>query len=130
MKSRPTAPGVYDEPISRALADALAELAPGHVVHADIDPHHAPTAIGRVIHEHVVRALSGIKGDDRAARQLALANRVIDVLTGDASGITEHDHLVPPPRALLAVLAPSEPPAVPRRLVVGFRDNASGVRHI
>ena len=87
-KSRPTAPGVYDEPISRALDDALAEIAPGYVVHADIDPHHAPAAIGRVIHEHVVSALSGIKGDDRAARQLALANRVIDVLRDDASGIT------------------------------------------
>ena len=90
-----TPPGVYDEPISRALADALAEIEPGLVALADIDPHHAPTAIGRVLHEHVVRALSGIKGDDRAARQLALANRVIDVLRDDASGITEHDHLVP-----------------------------------
>jgi superfamily II DNA or RNA helicase len=119
MERRPSgpslAPGVYDRPVTLGLDEALDRLPEDRRLTDGLDAHHAPLALARVLHEHLARALGAIEGEDRATKQLALANRVLTLLRDEAphSTVEPSDDLSPPPRRLIAVLPEAEPPAKP-----------------
>jgi superfamily II DNA or RNA helicase/HKD family nuclease len=109
------APGLYDEPVTRALQSALTALADRAVV-AALDPHRAPQVLARLLHRRIHRALASLVGDERPQQQLALTNKLMEALRDLApdGGVEDADHLEPPPRELLAILEPAQPPAKPR----------------
>ncbi len=103
--------GLYDQPLTRALA---AEAANGLCVIGDLDAHHAPVELTRLLRPRIESALRSIEGDDRGALQLALANKVLELLQAEAPrSIDEGDFVEPPPRRLLALLERSEGPGAP-----------------
>lgn len=110
-------PGLYDALITRSLEGRLGERGDGEglVITGDLDAHEAPSALARTLHERIHQALASIAGDEKLARQIELANRVVSVLREDSenNGVTEGDEVAPPPRRLLAVLEPVEAPAAP-----------------
>jgi len=114
---RPLPPGLYDEPVTRELDRALTALPSPLRLTAELDPHRAPLALGHHLHTRLVRALQSLGGapEDRTARQVDLVNRVLSLVEHQAreAGVDEDDHVAPPARALEAILAPVDPPAVP-----------------
>ncbi len=108
-------PGIYDELVTRELEAALARLPSELCVTAEVDPHHAPRAIGRLLASRIVAVLAGLRGDDRVAQQVDLANRVVELLRSvDATSVAASDRLAEPARELQAILAPAVAPAVAR----------------
>ncbi len=111
---------MYEEIVTRELAQSLNELGGDLHLAGDLDPHHAPVALARLLHGRIERALASVEGDDRPAQQLTLANRLLEVLREHApkAGLTDTDYVEPPPRRLHAVLraveAPAKPTAPPR----------------
>ncbi len=81
----------------------------------DMDPQHVPTALGRFLHTLIVNALRSLHSDESTDQQLVLANRIIDLLQGEApkAGVDSTDGFDPPARSLLAVLEASTGPAAP-----------------
>jgi hypothetical protein len=108
--TKPRVPGLYDEPLSRALAVAIANLPSELRVVRDLDSQHAHVALARVLHSLIANALASHRADDDASRQLALANRIIDVLRSEApdAGVEASDGFDPPAQALLAILSPAK----------------------
>lgn len=117
-RSLPT--GLYEEALTRDLADAVQPLHEDSYVVDALDAHQAPLVLARLLHAHIARGLTSLEGEDRGAQQLALTNRLLDVLREAAprSGVVDGDAVVPPPRRLLAILerpaAPALPVALPR----------------
>jgi superfamily II DNA or RNA helicase len=108
-------PGLYDLLVSRDLQGALAELDASLREVVDLAPDHAHATISRAIQPRLFEALRAIKGDDRVERQVALANRVLELLASAAESGTEPGDALPlPARKLLAILEPVAPPASPR----------------
>jgi len=105
------APGLYDSPITRALAESLAALPSADLIEQGaLDATSAPHLLGRALYNRFVHALDALPagpkdGPPKAERQLALANRVLELLAAESpkSGAGPDDHFVPPPRRLLAV---------------------------
>ncbi len=115
MKSR-LVPGLYDEPISRSRAAALAALAPELRVIRELDPQHAHVALTRVLSRLISNALASFPHDEqRTAYQLALANRIIDLLRDGSpeAGVETSDGFDPPGQSLYAILRPVAAPASP-----------------
>ena len=112
----PLVPGLYDEPLTRGLAEGLAALAEGHALVEALDPHHAPLALAQLLHPRIVQALESLGGEERSVLQLQLANRVLEVIRSEApqGGANDGDALDAPARRVLAVLEAVESPAVPR----------------
>ena len=114
-RKSPTTPpaGLYDAPITRGRDAELARIASELVQLGAIEEHEAPIALGRLIYERIVGALGSVQSEDKVTAQLALANRLLDVLREEApkSRISEDDQLAPPARRLLAVLQPAVAPA-------------------
>lgn len=110
---RKAAHGLYDQPITRDLAAQLAQMAPELVDSTELDDLVGPVALGRLLHRHIVSALKSLPSEHKSDEQLALTNRLLDVLREHApkSKITASDGIASPPRRLLAVLAPVEAPA-------------------
>lgn len=114
--ARTPAHGLYDKPITRELDLLLAALSPELVHATDLDEHMGAIAIGRLLHRHIVSALQSLpSGENKAEEQVALANRLLDVLRAEApkSKLSANDAVARPPRRLLAVLPPVEAPAKP-----------------
>lgn len=100
--------GLYDEPVTLALQRALKYLDP-ELVHSDaIDSHHLPHALGRVLHQRILLALSSLKGKDAQEKQLLLANKLLELLPA------EKDQFASPAQNLQAILEPVQPPAKPQ----------------
>lgn len=108
-------PGLYDEPISRARAEALTTIAPELRVTRDLDPQHSHVALGRALHTLIANALASLPVEQRTSRQLALANRIVDVLRTESpdAGVETGDGFDLPAQALLAILRPAVAPATP-----------------
>ena len=113
--TRPPPHGLYDKPITRELDAALATVAQELVHTTELDEHMGAIALGRLLHRHIVSALKSLPGENKTAEQVALANRLLDVLRAEAprSKLSANDAVAPPPRRLLAVLPPVEAPARP-----------------
>jgi superfamily II DNA or RNA helicase/HKD family nuclease len=103
------APGLYDAPITRAIDGALSELGDLHELEA-LDPADAPRALAQLLHTRVVHALAAFpsSAEDSLARQVELANRILDLLADvPKSGAIDADRIAPPGRRLLAIREPA-----------------------
>lgn len=108
-------PGLYDLLVSRDLQGALEELDPSLLETVTLAPDHSDAAISRAVQPRLFHALRSIKGEDRIEKQIALANRVLEVLaSAKESGTDSGDALPTPATKLLAVLESVAPPAHPR----------------
>jgi superfamily II DNA or RNA helicase/HKD family nuclease len=103
-------PGLYDAPVTRALEDALSGLNVEVGEIEALDRDDAPRVLARLLHSRLVHALAAVTGppDDALERQVALANRVLELLARDvpSSGALEEDRVAPPGRRLLAIREP------------------------
>ncbi|WP_204037736.1 DUF3427 domain-containing protein [Micromonospora qiuiae] len=107
--------GVYEQLVTRDLADRLQHIDPALIQHAKLDPADAPDALARHIAILARRALHAVGGgDDKLHRQVELANRIADtiaVLSPQAA--TVDDQVTDAKRLLHAIAAPPTPPAAP-----------------
>ena len=113
---RRPSPGLYDEPVTLGRDAEISRIGAELVQLGELDDHHAPVAIGRVLYTRIVSALASLPSENKTAEQIALANHLLDALREHApkSKVTEDDRLAPPARRLLAVLEPREAPERPR----------------
>ncbi|MDK3256599.1 DUF3427 domain-containing protein [Blastococcus capsensis] len=105
--------GLYEHLVTDRLLQSLAELPPELVDLGGLDPADAHEALTRHITDLTRRALRAAGGSDAAAvaRQVALANRIVTVISElSADAIAPDEPVADPPRTLLAV---AEPRAVP-----------------
>ncbi len=112
------AAGLYDELIDRALQAVLENIdsALTEVSALRIDEaHDLLTAAVATRLRGALRAVPGAKPTDKLAGQVALANRVLGVLSSVPSGGTDDNDTIPaPPQRLTAVLNAVEAPRKPR----------------
>lgn len=110
---RPSTPpeGLYEHPLTRELARVLSDLGAERAVVDDLDAHLAPLAITRALEPRLLRALESLEPPE----QLTLANALLDFLHEHApkGGLRADDHLAPPARQLLAILAAPDGPRAP-----------------
>lgn len=138
-------PGAYEQLLTQDL-DLLLRNARAdglHEVIRDIDPIDVPAFLAHHVGERVRAALAAMpKGDERIEAQLAVANRLIELLrtTDGHHAVDEGDAVVTPARKLLALIAPDgsglatpeapERPSIPLNtsalLVNGPRDLSVG----
>ncbi|MBL9023427.1 MAG: hypothetical protein JNL21_14610 [Myxococcales bacterium] len=76
--------GLYDEPLTRELEVRLEGLGPDRVEWEQLDEHHAPLALSRLLHPRVVRALASLDGEERGLKQLELVNKLLALLQAEA----------------------------------------------
>ena len=74
-------PGLYEQLINRALRQELEMIPEARKAVASVDPAEAAEVLSRYVAEAAKRALSGMaEGRDDVADQVALANRLIELL--------------------------------------------------
>ncbi|MBK7071315.1 MAG: DUF3427 domain-containing protein [Myxococcales bacterium] len=102
----PLAPGLYEHPLTEALAEALGESV---AELRDLRPDQLPGEVARLVATEVRRALAALDEHARVAASSALVERVLaEIATtlafddGDAGPIRAQ-RLLPPPRQLWAV---------------------------
>ncbi|MBK9037005.1 MAG: DUF3427 domain-containing protein [Myxococcales bacterium] len=102
----PLAPGLYEHPLTAALADALGDAAAE--VRA-LRPDQVPAEAARLVAAEVRRALLALGDDARLTASPVLVERVLHEIAAvlaaaqvDAAGVVEQ-RLVPPPRQLMSV---------------------------
>jgi superfamily II DNA or RNA helicase/HKD family nuclease len=115
--------GLYEEPVSRSLADLLAALAPDRAEMAGLSPDEAPEAFARLLHERLVHSLRALPAEERLSHQVTLTNQVLDLLrrTVPQGGAEVGDQVVAPAKLLMAIrpvpdgsLGARPPPERPR----------------
>ncbi len=109
----PLVPGLYDQPITEALRELLDRLPDSlRSEEMTIEGADAPWALARLLHDRLLHAFRSMPTPEDGSQldgQLALANRVVDLLVEHAgrSGAKPSDRLSPPGRRLLSVVAAS-----------------------
>lgn len=109
---RPLPDGLYEHVVTHGLGEAIEALG-AHRKHAlgELDPADAAGVLARHVAQEVERVLAELPAADRAEKQVALANRVLDVLRDEGSegrsGVQE-EH-VREARQLRVVFAAAEP---------------------
>ena len=98
-------PGLYEQLVTvglesavRAANDALAER-------EHLNEEAAPQILARYLHDTLVRALRNLPEEDRLAKQVALANRLVALL-GEAApnaGVDADEAVLEPAELLLAL---------------------------
>lgn len=131
-------PGLYDLPVTRAVARALESLAVELRQVEDVEADELPLMLARHLQRRLVHAFGAIPRDERSTEAVELANRLLaDVQERwPRAGHDAEDEVVAPARKLLAVAAPAIVPHVPERpaiplatsdlLVNGHMDKAVG----
>jgi superfamily II DNA or RNA helicase len=132
------APGLYEQLLTRGLEAALED--PGWVEQlGEVSKDAAPELMARHGFTALLRAMRGIRGEQSLERQLALLNRVVEVLRQVApEDVLEADQVLP--RVLLSLLRSDqvglgeghlERPGIPLRhselIVNGPRDRRVGL---
>ncbi len=109
--------GLYESLVTTALQRDLDAVAASRAIQTQTAPLDAAEA-SRNLAEHiealVVRALEGLPGDQRIARQAELINRIVAMLTTDdaaCAAVGEEDAVVVPPAQLRAVWPMTGDPA-------------------
>ncbi|PKN56359.1 MAG: DUF3427 domain-containing protein [Deltaproteobacteria bacterium HGW-Deltaproteobacteria-14] len=110
-------PGLYDLPVTRGVARALAALAAELSQVEDVDAHELPLVLARHLQRRLVHAFAAVPSDERATAAVDLANRLLaDVHARlPRAGHDPDDDVVAPARKLLAVAAPAITPRHPER---------------
>ncbi|SDX93707.1 Helicase conserved C-terminal domain-containing protein [Modestobacter sp. DSM 44400] len=104
--------GIYEHLVTTELAEQLSTTDASLVQLAALDPGEAHEALTRHVTGLVSRALRITGGDDQAgvARQVDLANSIIDAVEALAPKAAAKDGVAAPGRSMLAVV---DPPAAP-----------------
>ncbi len=112
MTKRPP-PGLYEQPLTRGLEAQLRGLDDGLKRLEELDAHEAAPAFARLLHDRLVQAFGSLPQKDRVAHQIALANRVLEVIREGAprAGAEVEDEVAAPGQRLLAVLEAVDAPA-------------------
>jgi superfamily II DNA or RNA helicase len=124
LPTRHLPPGLYEIPVSERLDEEIASLAGTTGLAPEVDALDAgatPEIFARRLHDLALRALRGLHGDDRVARQLSLTNRLIAELATATEAVLTSDRLVDPPRELRAVHEPGAPSSARRRPGIPLR---------
>jgi superfamily II DNA or RNA helicase len=100
-------PGLYESPITTGLEQELEQLLETTADRTEMTEGEAPQVLARVIHNASVRALRSFPAEKRLELQIALANRVLALLSADAkdSGIDATEALRSPAQMLMALRA-------------------------
>ena len=108
-------PGLYELPLTRGLDAQLREVSDELKRVDELDEHEASQAFARLLHDRLVHAFGSLPTKDRVVHQVALANRVLEVIRENApkGGAEVEDEVTSPARRLLAVLAAVDAPAKP-----------------
>ncbi|MFD0782533.1 DUF3427 domain-containing protein [Micromonospora azadirachtae] len=107
--------GVYENLITRELADRLQHVDPALVQRNKLDPADVHQALARHIAAIAARALQAVPaGDDKLQRQVVLANRIADAIAIlNPQAASAHDQVTDAKQLLHAIAAPPIPPAQP-----------------
>ena len=101
-------PGLRDELVTLRLARRLAGMSEELAQLAQLDVADAPERFGRHAGEAIRRALEDMQDADESVDAQAVAvNRVIQVLVGDATDVSDDDAISLPPRLLTGLLRPA-----------------------
>ncbi|WP_434743017.1 DUF3427 domain-containing protein [Micromonospora sp. SH-82] len=107
--------GIHEHLITGQLAEQLERVDPALVRLDRLDPADAPEILARHLADLARRALKAVPGgDDRVARQVAVANRIAERIADLEPAAVDADDQVTDARNLLhAIAAPPVPPAAP-----------------
>ena len=100
--------GVYDHVVTRGVARQLAEIEDDRILPRKLDADDTHELLTRHIAMLTRRALKLVGGngeDERIARQLALANRIAELISAEVKGAVELDDLLDQPHSVLAAIA-------------------------
>jgi len=106
--------GLYDQLLDAALCTQLRSLTiPGLApLVRDIDPGESHSVLAQYLERLILRGLANHRGKDQD-KQLALAQRIIDILQKELHTDHVHPTLTSPLQRLLAIHASKAPPARP-----------------
>lgn len=111
-------PGLYDKLVDRAVEAALGDIESGLSQVSQLAQNEAHDHLVVAVAARLRAALCAVRGEnvsDKLEGQVALANRVLDVLSAvPSSGTDANDAIPTPPLRLSAVLEPAESPREPR----------------
>ena len=107
--TRRPVPGIYDSPITTDLATALSNVETQLQELEDLEPAEAPRALAQLLQNRLLHAFGSFSTlrDDSLEKQVALANRVLQVLETGAPESGADERVVNPGRKLLAVRMPA-----------------------
>ncbi len=97
--------GLYEQLLTVGLDGALRGANDTHTDREHLHVEAAPEILARYLHDAVVRALRNLPEEERLAKQVALANQLVQLL-GEAapnSGIDADEAVTEPAELLLAV---------------------------
>lgn len=99
-------PGLYESPVTNGLRDALDRLGAADTTLERLTDSSAPHVLARLLYDATVRAMRALPSEERLAGQVALANRVLEVLGEGSteSGIGSEEAVADPAELLLAVI--------------------------
>jgi superfamily II DNA or RNA helicase len=103
MPSKPV-PGLYEELVTETLEKLLADVDSSLIEREELDKGDAHVLLARHVHREVGRILEGLAGSP--ARQVALSNRILEVVRAFLEKKDASDRVVDPPEALYAVGEP------------------------
>ncbi|MBO4208346.1 DUF3427 domain-containing protein [Micromonospora echinofusca] len=107
--------GSYEHLITQGLAERLRHVDPELIDRVDLEPADAHEPLARHIADLARRALRAVagSGDERTARQVALANRMADAIAGiDPRAVDAADRIADTRQLLTAIAAAPTLPAV------------------
>ncbi|MGH1348904.1 MAG: DEAD/DEAH box helicase family protein [Nannocystales bacterium] len=111
-------PGLYDRLVDRAVEAALGDIESGLSQVSPLAQDEAPDHLVVAVAARLRGALRAVRGEsvsDKLEGQVALTNRVLDVLSRVPSSGTDAEDTIPvPPQRLSAVLEAAEAPREPR----------------
>ena len=85
-------PGLHEALLTRAIDDTIRREGPAiEVLREAVNVEAAPQLLGRYLFDALVRALRNLPEEGRAAEQIALANRLVKLMSSAApnSGIDD-----------------------------------------
>lgn len=98
-------PGLYEQLLTVGLDGALRGANDTHADREQLHVEAAPEILARHLHDAIVRALRNLPEEERLDKQVALANRLVQLLEEAAphSGIDAEDAVTAPAELLLAI---------------------------
>ncbi|MDP3574268.1 MAG: DUF3427 domain-containing protein [Archangium sp.] len=108
--TRRPVPGVYDSPITTELAEALSSVETQLKQLEDLEPAEAPRVLSQLLHNRLIHAFGSFSAskEDSLAKQVGLANQILNLLATEAPHSGAEERVVTPGRRLLSVLLPAQ----------------------
>jgi superfamily II DNA or RNA helicase/HKD family nuclease len=101
---------LYEHLITKGLAELLSKRAAREVERSDLEAPDAPLLLARHAGGELFRALRAVRGADALAQQIALTNRVLELLRASTADGATSEQDVEPPGGILFSLHDGTPP--------------------